>query len=205
MRRRRRQSAAFSLIELLLVISLMAILAGLILPGSNPGIHDQLQSAASIMAADLAYGRSLAVTHSSYYRIELDLDQNRYVLEHSGANPLLDTLPDSPFRNPEDPPGQHVVRLDDFPHLGPSVRLESVAEIGSLLQPVGDLEFGPLGQTTRSGYTMIWLSAAEGPAKRYILLYVNPVTGLVTVGPYSAHSPPTSLGELDANLVELFQ
>lgn len=196
---RRRPSAGFSLIELLLVISLMAILAGLVLPSSNPSIHDQLQSTARIMAADLAYGRSLAVTHGSYYRFQFDLDQSRYLLEHTGANPVLDTLPDSPFRNPEDPPNQHVVCLEDLPRLGPTVHIDTVAVTGNSPQHIDDLEFGPLGQTTRSGYTRIWLSAAEGPAKRYISLYVNPVTGLVTIGSYSAHGPSASLANLEAS------
>jgi len=200
----RRRTAGFSLIELLLVISLMAIVAGLVLPSSNPSIHDQLQSAARIMAADLAYGRSLAVTHSSYYRFQFALDQNEYVLEHTGANPVLDTLPDSPFRNPEDPPNQHVVRLEDLPHLGPAVRVESVAEVGNLSQQVDEVEFGPLGQTTRSGYTAIWLSAGEGSAKRYLPLFVNPVTGLVTIGSYSAHGPPAAAAELEASQAGAF-
>ena len=192
---RRRRSAGFSLIELLLVIALLAILAAVVLPSSNPTIHDQLNSAARIVATDLAYARSLAVTHGSTYRVVFDVDENRYVLEHSAIdNPALDTLPDSVFRDPDDPPDQHVVELDDLPRMGVPVRIHAAAEVdgvGNIIGPVGDVEFGPLGQTmNRSGHTLIWLSAGKGPSQRYIMLYVNPVTGLATVGQYSGDGPP---------------
>ena len=65
MRRLRRPSDGFSLIELLLVISIMAIVAGLVLPSASPATHDQLLSAARIIASVLAYARSLAVTDAA--------------------------------------------------------------------------------------------------------------------------------------------
>ena len=187
---RRRQSAGFTLIELLIVVAVMGILAGLVLPRSDPSLHEQLRSAAQIMAGDLAYGRSLAVTHNSEYRFTFDVQGNRYILEHSGADPRLDTLPDSPFRSPDDPPDQQIVELEALPHLGSSVRIVGAAAERSSPQPVGDVEFGPLGETTRSEPTVIWLAAGAGSATRYVRLEVNPVTGLTTVGAYSGEGPP---------------
>ena len=69
----RRPTAGLTLIELLIVVAVMGILAGLVLPSSNPSLHDQLRSAAQILAGDLAYGRSLAVTHNSRYQFTFDL------------------------------------------------------------------------------------------------------------------------------------
>jgi prepilin-type N-terminal cleavage/methylation domain-containing protein len=215
-----RRSAGFSLLELLIVISLMAILAGLVLPSSNPGIHDQLLSAARIMAADLAYGRGLAVANNSSYRFTFDTAGNRYLLEHSGTSAALDTLPDSPFSTPDDPPdegndspGQWIVDLDELPSLGAPVRVVAVASVGRHLERIRDvssyletledfgedlnkidqLEFGPLGETTPNETTLIWLSAGATSARRYIVLQVDPVTGMATIGPYSGHGPPTRL------------
>ena len=178
------------MIELLIVVAVMAILAGVILPRSDPSLPEQLRSAAQIMAGDLAYGRSLAVTNNSEYRFTFDTEGNRYVLEHSGSDAALDTLPESPFRSPEDPPDKQTVDLDELPHLGTSVRIVEVAAQGSTPQSVGDLEFGPLGTTARSQETVIWLAAGAGSATRYIRLHVNPVTGLTTVGSYSGAGPP---------------
>jgi prepilin-type N-terminal cleavage/methylation domain-containing protein len=169
-----RKSAAFTLIEVLLVVALMAVLAGLVLPNSDPSIHDQLHSAARILAGDLAYARSLAVTYGNTCRVTFDVDGNQYVLHHAGV--------DTPFRNPDDPAGQYVVRLADWPHLGRTVRLVAATASDAAAEPVGDLVFGPLGGTARSGATVLWLSAGEGSAKRYVSLRVNPVTGLTTIG-----------------------
>ncbi len=168
----------------------MAILAGLVMPSANPSIHDQLKSAARIMAADLAYARSLAVTYGSNYRIRFDQIENQYILEHSGASAALDTLPDSPFRDPNAPANQLVVDLDELPQMGPPVRLAAVASYGNLNGPVDHVEFGPLGETTRSDSTIIWLSAGEGPARRFIRLNVNPTTGLTSIGAYTGYGPP---------------
>lgn len=193
-RRRLRVSAAgFTLIEMLLVIAIMAIVAGLALPNSSPSIYDQLQSAAKIVAGDLAYARSLAVTHNSTYQVDFDRSENRYVLRHSGTDASLDILPDSPWRNADDPPDEQIVDLDTLPNVGVGVEIVAVAELGSSQLAVPDVEFGPLGETTSSAYTGIWLAAGEGTARRYMLLTVNPITGLVTFGAYTGESPEQCL------------
>jgi prepilin-type N-terminal cleavage/methylation domain-containing protein len=189
MRRPCRQTAGFSLIEILLVLALMAVMAGLVMPSSNPSIHDQLHAAGRIVVADLAYARSLAVTYNSRYLVEFNAAENCYVLSHSGADATLDDLPDSPWRNPDDPADEHVVDLDDLPELSLGVKIAHLAEEGSSAAAVNDVEFGPLGETTRTGRTLIWLTAGESSGRRYLLLSVNPVTGLATVGPFSAEVP----------------
>lgn len=189
MARNRRAKAGFSLVEVLIVIALMGILAGVVLPSSNPTIHDQLRSAAQILGGDLAYARSLAVTHGSTYRVTFDLTANRYVLRHSGTNPALDRLPASPFRNLDDPADEHIVELGDLPHVGAPVQLEAVAIANGALTKTDKLEFGPLGETTESGYTQIWLSAGADDAKRFIVIYINPITGLATIGSFTANGP----------------
>ncbi len=182
-------SAGFTLIELLIVLSVMVILAGLVLPNSSPTLHDQLESAAQILASDLAYGRGLAVANNSSYRFTFDLSNNTYTLRHSGTTASLDTLPRFLFASPQDTPSKHVVALDDLPHLGAPVRLAAVFASGNVSQSVSDVEFSPLGGTSRSATTVIWLSAGKGAAVRYISLSVNPVTGLATVGSYSGNGP----------------
>jgi len=194
MLRHRRQSAGFTLLELLIVVAVMGILAGLVIPRSDPSLHEQLRSAAQIMAADLAYGRSLAVTNNSEYRFTFDTENNRYILEHSGDDPALDTLPESPFRSPDDPPDRQIVNLEELPHLGPTVQIVAAAAKQTSWEPVDDVEFGELGGTSRTQETVVWLAAGAGAARRYIRLHVNPVTGLTTVGAYSGDGPPWLTG-----------
>ena len=195
-------SAGFSLLELLLVVAIMGILAALVLPSTQPAIYDQLRSTAQIVATDLAYARSLAVTNNSNYRITFELDANRYVLKHSGANAALNQLPQSPFSSPNDPADRHIVDLDDLPHTGPTVRLAAAATSGTTMQSVGDVGFGPLGQTinadqtTRTDPTTIWLMAGGGNDKKYMTLIVNPVTGLAQTGAYSSGGPPAGVTQV---------
>ena len=198
----RRASAAFTLLELLLVVAIVGILVGVLLPSMQPAIYDQLRSTAQIVATDLAYARSLAVANNSNYRITLELDANRYVLKHSGANAALNQLPNSPFSSPNDPADQHIVDLDDLPHTGPTVRLAAVATSGTTMQSVSDVGFGPLGQTTNTDQTTrvdpttIWLMAGGGNDKKYMTLIVNPVTGLAQTGAYSSVGPPAGVTQI---------
>lgn len=189
MSRRRANTTGLTLLELLIVLSLMVVLAGLVIPRSEPTLRDQLESAAQVLASDLAYGRCLAVVTNSSYCFRFDPANNKYTFQHSGAAASLNDLPRFPYPSAEDTPTQHVVALKDLPHVGATVRLAAVVASGTVSQPVGDLEFGPLGGTTRSAGTVIWLCAGKGAAIRYISLSVNPITGLATVGSYSGSGP----------------
>ena len=187
------RSAGFSLLELLIVIVIMGILAGMVLPNSNPSLYDQLRSTAYVLRTDLAYGRSLAVTNNSRYEFTFDKNNNQYVLEHSGSNAALDKLPDSPLRLPDDPPDEHVVKLDELPQMGVATRIAAVGSLNGTYILVDDLEFGPLGETIRSSPTTIWLAAGSGPDARYLPVTVDPVTGLAEVGDFTAEAPPEAL------------
>lgn len=176
--------------ELLIVVSLMGILAALALPSLNPGTHEELQAAAQLMCGDLAYGRSLAVANNSSYRFRFQASQNRYVLQHSGANPALDALPDAPFRSPSDPPNEHRVDLSDLPHLtGQNVRLAGVTNTAGIRLMPEELEFGPLGETTRTQETVVWLAAGRNQQTKYLPVHINPISGLAAVGQYSSRGP----------------
>ena len=188
-------TAGFSLLELLLVVAVVGILLAIVLPSTQPSIYDQLRSTARIVATDLAYARSLAVAYNSTYRVTFDTKENQYILKHSGTNAALNKLPPSPFASRNDLPEQHIVDLDDLPHVGATVRLIAAAASGAALQRVDNVEFGPLGQTTRSDPTMIWLTAGIGGDQRYIALQVNPVTGLTPVGAFDRVGPPASLSQ----------
>jgi len=189
---RRRTPAGLTLLELLIVIAVIGVLVGLAMPSSAPSVHEQLRSTARILATDLAYGRSLAVSNNGTYKVTFDIPNNRYTLQYSGSNPALRNLPRSPFSAPGDPADQRRVDLNALPHIGAAPQLAAVAATGTPMQAVTDLEFGPLGATTRSSPTTIWLAAGPTGKTRYITVSVNPVTGLVDIGADTGTAPPAA-------------
>jgi prepilin-type N-terminal cleavage/methylation domain-containing protein len=191
---RRAAQSGFSLLELMIVVALMAMVAGVILPSTNPSLRDQLESAAEVISGDVAFARSLAVANDTSYRITFDISRNQYTILHSGTNPAFDNLPRSAFALPGDPKSQHIVRLAKLPSLGSSARLHAVRALSTSPQAVTDVEFGPFGETTRPEETQIWLSAGSGTALRYLSVRINPVTGLTWIENFRATDPvgPTS-------------
>jgi prepilin-type N-terminal cleavage/methylation domain-containing protein len=190
---RRRCPSGFSLVELLIVITVMGIVAALAMPSVNPGTHERLQGAAQVIAGDLAYARGLAVANNSSYRFTFDTKNNRYTLAHSGVNAAFNVLPPSPFHSSADSPTQDIFDLNTLPSLGGGAQLCADGTAGSSPAPVTTLEFGPLGQTTATDPTAIWLTAGVGTVARYISVSVNPVTGLATVGVFQGNGPPSAI------------
>jgi prepilin-type N-terminal cleavage/methylation domain-containing protein len=185
-----RRIAGFSLLELLIVVALVGILAAIALPSAQPAAVEQLRSTARIMAADLALARGLAVANNSKYRVTFQFSENRYVIEHSGTNTALNQLPRSPFAARNDPTNKYIVDLDELPRVGALVRLIAA---GASSTPVANVEFGPLGETTRAEPTKIWLTTGSGASARYITLEINPVTGNVVAGTCSGEPPPAAV------------
>ena len=190
----RRTSPAFSLIEILIVVSIMAVLAGITLPLFDPGIHENLQSAAGVVLADLACARELAVANGSSYRVSFEVGENRYVLRHSGGNPLLNDLPTSAFGRGDDPADEQSTHLEDLPQFGVRPQLLAVYKVAATTSAVTDVEFGPLGETTRPEETVVWLTSGVGERQRFLSVHVNPVSGLVSIGAFQSTAPGALAG-----------
>jgi prepilin-type N-terminal cleavage/methylation domain-containing protein len=179
-----------TLIELLIVATILGILAVLVLTSAEPAVADQLHGAAQVVVADVAYVRSLAVSNSSPYRLTFEATHDRYYLEHSGTNSQLDNLPDSPFRAATDGPDRQTTDLSRLPSGNGSVELLVVYRVGGgTAQSVTELEIGPLGALTQPESTVIWLACGGGSSRRYIPVHVNPITGIADVGELQANNP----------------
>ena len=180
---------AFSLIEMFIVVALMGVLAAVVLTSTNPTSYDQLHSTAEVIAADIAYARSLAVANGTKYRLAFDSSLNQYVLQHTGTNSAFDALPPNPLVPNSSAGTQQVVRLAELPRVGQAVQIFGVLTSGGGAQTVSDLEFGPLGQLTRTQDTVVWLACGTGAQARYLSVRVNAVSGLCWIENYQDAQP----------------
>ncbi|MHC2066830.1 pilus assembly FimT family protein [Bremerella sp. T1] len=181
-----------TLIEILITVAILGILAATIIPQFGAAAPDQVRGAAQIIASDLDYARSLAISNNSQYEITFQPSRNAYVLEHSGTNTQLDDLPDNAFRKPSDDTSSLIVALDEFPQVGTSVSIVAVLTDESSPESVSSIEFDRLGQTTREQPTIIWLSSQAGAEDIYLPITVNPITGLATIGDFTTTAPASS-------------
>lgn len=181
--------SAYTLIELLMVVAILAIISAALIPSASNGISEQLEAGARVLATDLDYARTLAVTYESKYRTAFDTTAHTWTLTHSGTDTSLTSLPASPFHASQEAASQRTTYLRDLPGANVQLSVYSVYAGGSSLTTISEVEFGPLGSTTRSDETVIWLSAGSGRATRYVDVRINPITGLATVGNFQSTAP----------------
>ncbi len=177
----KRRPRGFSLIELLTVIIVIAILAGVAITSSAPSYYEQLQAGARVVAAELDYTHSLAETNGSLYTVTFDIPGNRFIIKHSGTNTALDKLSSTVFLRKKVESNEHIIDLDELDCID-NVSLYKVAILKDSLVSADKVEFGPLGETTARYPTLIWLSGGPADARLYLLLTIDPVTGMTSVG-----------------------
>jgi Tfp pilus assembly protein FimT len=184
---------------MLVVITLVAIIAGVVITKFDSVSHDQLLGTAQVVAADIAQARNLAVTNNSSYKITFDPEGNRYVLTHSGINSALDVLPASAFHSASGSTTQHATDLSSLPLGSSIVSLAGVEssdpKSATAPEQVLDVEFGPLGETTRTLRTTIWLSAGARNEWKFIGIEIDPITGLASIGTLQTTAPETLTAE----------
>jgi len=188
-----RRRTALTLIELLLTLVFLSILATILIPQLSSDSPERLNAAAQIIAADVDYARTLAVANGTSYRLSFDLANNSYVLQHTGQNAVFNTLPKSPYRQPDDPADKQTTKLASLPLPPPAVKLAAVVQMANTPQSTTTIEFNALGGTTSSYQSVIWFACGSGNLLRYGCLQVDPVTGLVTIGPLTS-ALPTNVG-----------
>lgn len=186
MMRRPRQPArrfGFTLFEILIAISALAILAAVVLPSFQSVDAQALESLARVVAADLRLARNEAIRHNTNYTVRFDHNTNSYEIEHtgSGSPPALR----NPFAPPGTPDGVYQVELGRF---GPTraqssgVRFAGAA-LADSLQTVTEVTFGPTGGTgpSRSEDTIIFLNSGSGTSTKSVRLTISWVTGQVWI------------------------
>lgn len=182
----------FTLVEMLIVVTVLGILASVILPSMNStGSLIALEAAARTLAADLRIARQSAVQYNSSYNVKIDLRANSYEINFAGTGsaPTLTNLLNSSSTS-----GNSI----DFDQWSASrLKQQRVALAGAALKTsktsVTDVTFGPAGGTgpSRTEDTVFWLTQGSGSERLSILVTVSWLTGHVTVGDVATF--PTTL------------
>ena len=182
----------YTLIEIMLVVSLVAVLAAFMLTGTDSSARDSLNSLAQVIQTDLAYARSLAVANATEYKVSFDTANGQYTLVHVGSDSNWDNLPSSPFHPRSASNLAQTVSIDELPHLGGSVEILGVytEAADETLTAVDGVTFGTIGETVdRAETTVIWLAAGLDTELRYQSIRVNAVTGLVDITELTGDRP----------------
>ena len=175
-----RPAAAFTIVEVMIVIVFLSVAVAMLLPQVNASLDQQVEATGRALVSDLEYARNLALVNNSTYQLTVDADAGQLILEHTGSNTSLDTLPTGPYRLSSDPSDKKITQLDSIPGIATAATFVAMYADGASQTAVNTVEFDSLGATSRSEQTVLIVGAGGGDARRYVTLTINPVTGLVT-------------------------
>lgn len=180
--------AGFTLVELLLLLTIMGIVASIAVPTMQSSGIETVESTARIIAADLRLAHSLAVQYNTDWTVRFDSSNNAYALVHTGSgNP---PVPKNPRARPGDPSDEYVVYLDRL-SAGTKASLSvDRVEFGQSPTVTDRVTFGPLGGTgpqpgssaDRSEDTVVWVTASDGQSRLSVPLSISWVTGQAQIG-----------------------
>lgn len=171
---------AFTLIELLISVGVLAVIAAVVIPDLTPSGTQRLESVARILASDLNYARSLSIQYNTQWALKFDLANNGYNLLYSGSGsqPVLLTNPRGYGDAPSTLYYVNIGSLGQSTTGNNSVALAGVALHDSQAD-TSTITFGPLGSLgpVQNEDTVIWLTHGTGASMKYVRLTVSWITG----------------------------
>ncbi|MFC1763704.1 Tfp pilus assembly protein FimT/FimU [Planctomycetota bacterium] len=162
-------NAGFTLVEIMVVIVLLAIGAAMTLPFVASASSSQAMAAAEMIAADLEYAKSLAITEGQYYGAEFNTSTEAYRLIDQVGNTV---------KNP-------VNVTQDYAFSFPGSRLGKVDVVSVDFRASSTIKFDPLGSSYNGDSPALALEdtgkielSAAGLTKE---IWVSAVTGIISI------------------------
>ena len=163
MKRNASVAGGFTLVEVLVVVTIIAVAGAIVVPHLLEPSNWSVQAASRIVIADLLFAQNEAIARQAPRRVIFDAANNTYRVADN-----TDVTVELPFRG-----GDYVVDFDKDNRFS-GVRLENVNLGGP---DPSRVEFDPLGGTSAGGT----LELATNNTRYRIT--VAPITGRVTVAP----------------------
>jgi prepilin-type N-terminal cleavage/methylation domain-containing protein len=149
----------FTIIEILIVVVIIAIAAMMAVPMVGSADSMQVRSAANVIAADIEYARSMAISRQKTYSVVFNESNESYQLEDSSGI----------IEHPVKKGFQYVVNF------GSSSQLNKIDIVDASFGGASRISFSPAGAPSSGG--VIQLQAGGTIAT----ISVEPVTGFIMI------------------------
>lgn len=163
---------AFTIIEILIVVVLLAIAGMMVVPMMSSAASIQIESAANIVAADLEYAKSMAISRGQNFSVVFDETTESYQIFKNQGGILV------PIDHPVKKGFKYVVNFSS------DSRLNRVYIFDANFDGTNTVQFDYLGSPINGNNTPLMNSGvislqAAGITKT---IRVEPVTGYISIG-----------------------
>lgn len=170
---------AYTLLEILVVVTLLGIAGALVVPAMSETDSLRVQSALRAVVSDLTFAQSDALAYQRRRAVVFDVENNRYLLlEVNGAE--LDPENDVMF-DPDRPGQRYIVDLNDPRFAGATITAANFDGDGTVIfDEMGGPVQTPTGETPATTGTV----GISGSGRQFVVS-VEAYTGRVTVNEVS--------------------
>jgi prepilin-type N-terminal cleavage/methylation domain-containing protein len=150
----------FTMIEILIVMVIIAIVSLTAVPMMSSASSIQIRSASSMIAADLEYAKSMAISRGQSYSVVFDQNAESYRIDDQDGNVI-----------------QHPVKkgFDYIVDFGSDSRLNRIDMTGASFNGSPSVEFDSMGSPDSGG--TVSLQAGDTT----VTITVEPITGYISI------------------------
>lgn len=156
----RKMSGGFTIVEIVIVVVIIAIAALVAVPMMSSAGSLQIRSAANMVAADLEYAKSMAISKGQNYKVVFDKDADSYKIVDQNNNVI------------QHPVKKGFTYVVDFQK---ESRLDRVDITSAVFDTDQTVVFDCLGSPDSGGSVVL---QADGTTKT---VTVEPVTGFISI------------------------
>lgn len=150
----------FTIVELLIVVVILSIVALTAIPMMSSAASIQIRSASNMIAADVEYTRSMAISRGKYYSIEFNTSADSYCIKDSNTGVII--------KNPLTK-GDYIISFKN------ERRLSRVDITNANFSGASTIAFDCLGSPNSGGTVNLKAGGIN------TTITVEPVTGFVTI------------------------